>query len=213
MDTGDPPVKPPRAEGQARTRLASGAVITAAAQLFTEQGYSTTTMDAVSARSDVPVSTVYRLFGSKIGILKAWLDTSITGDDAPIAVDQRPQVARLRREHDPRRLIAGYVAVAAAINQRSNAVYRVLSQAASSDAEATSLLSTIQQQRASGQRRLTQTLRRLDALRDGLTETHAADIVHALMSPEMYTLIVLDRRWTISRYHLWLTDMLCQQLL
>ena len=75
--------------GQARTRLARAAVIDAARTLFLERGYGTTTMEAISDLADVPPATVYRLFSSKRGILKATLDLSIVGDDEAQARDAR----------------------------------------------------------------------------------------------------------------------------
>ena len=59
---------------QARTRLARRAVIDAARTLFLERGYAATTVEAVSVRADVPPATLYRLFTSKVGVLKALLD-------------------------------------------------------------------------------------------------------------------------------------------
>ena len=87
--------------GQARTRLARRAVVDAARTLFLERGYAATTIEAISEHSDVPPATVYRLFSSKLGILKALLDTSIAGDDQPLAVQERPDVASLFTEPDP----------------------------------------------------------------------------------------------------------------
>src|SRR2546425_12258932 len=84
--------------GQARTRPARRAVVDAARTLFLERGYATTTIDAISEHSDVPSATVYRLFSSKLGILKALLDTSIAGDDQPLAVHERSDVASLFTE-------------------------------------------------------------------------------------------------------------------
>src|SRR6478752_4310046 len=94
--------------GQARTRLARRAVIGAARTLFLERGYATTTIEAISEHSDVPPATVYRLFSSKLGILKALLDTSIAGDDEPLAVQERPAVAALNTETDLHTLLAGF---------------------------------------------------------------------------------------------------------
>ena len=93
------PVKPDSPSksrrGQARTRLARRAVVDAARTLFLERGYVATTIEAISEHSDVPTATVYRLFSSKLGILKALLDTSIAGDDQPRAVQERPEIAGL----------------------------------------------------------------------------------------------------------------------
>src|SRR5262245_15422610 len=114
---------------QARTRLARRAVVDAARALFLEHGYAATTIDAVSERADVPAATVYRLFSSKLGILKTLLDTSIAGDDQPVTVEERQHVAPLFAERDPDKLLAGFAAVTTAINQRTNDVYRVLESA------------------------------------------------------------------------------------
>jgi len=199
--------------GQARTRLARRAVVDAARDLFEVHGYAATTIDAISARSDVPAPTVYRLFSSKLGILKALLDTSIAGDDEPVAVADRPDVPARFAEDDPRRMLAGIAAVTSAINQRTNVVYRVLVGAAGTDPAAAQLLGSIQQQRDEGQRRIARTLARRGALRDGVRERDAADLIHALMAPDVYRLLVVDRGWSPERYEEWLAATLAQQLL
>src|ERR1700750_1846061 len=89
-------VKPRRtyegAARQARTRRTRAAVIEAARSLFVERGYAATTIEAISDRAHTPQATVYRLFSSKLGILRAVLDVSIGGDDEAVAMADRPQV-------------------------------------------------------------------------------------------------------------------------
>jgi len=198
--------------GQARTRLARRAVVESARTLFLERGYTATTIEAISEHSDVPSATVYRLFSSKLGILKAVLDTSIAGDDQPLAVQERPDVASLFSEPDPHKLLAGFAGITTAINQRTNDVYRVLVSAAGSDPAAAELLTEIRQQRDRGQGRIARSLARAHALKPGLRERDAADLIHALMSPEVYRLLVGDRGWTPERYQQWLATTLTQQL-
>jgi AcrR family transcriptional regulator len=199
--------------GQARTRLARRAVVTAARALFLERGYAATTIEAISNLSDVPTATVYRLFTSKLGILRVLLGTSIGGDDQPLAVPDRPGVAALFTEPDPAKLLAGFAAITTAINQRSNDVYRVLASAAGSDVAAAELFTEIQRQRDQGQGQIAHALARNRTLRAGLQESGAADLLHALLSPEVYWLLVIDRHWTPERYQQWLATTLTQQLL
>jgi AcrR family transcriptional regulator len=206
----DPPDKIGR--GQARTRLARRAVVDAARTLFLERGYAATTIEAISRRSDVPSATVYRLFSSKLGILKTLLDTSIAGDDRPLAVEERPDVAATFTAPDSRELLAGFAGITTAINQRTNDVYRVLVSAAGSDPAAEELLSELRQQRDRGQGRIARSIARAGALKPGLRERDAADLIHALMSPEVYRLLVGDRGWTPERYQQWLATTLTQQL-
>jgi AcrR family transcriptional regulator len=198
---------------QARTRLARAAVVDAARTLFVERGYGATTIEAISALADVPPATVYRLFSSKRGILKALIDVSIAGDDAAVPMAHRPPVRSLLADPDPRNMLAGFVGIAAQVNSRTAAIYRILVSAAASDPDAAALLDELTSQRQRGQGRIARSLARLGVLRAQLRERDAGDIIHALLSPEMYGLLVIDRGWPPERYETWLTDTLLDQLL
>jgi AcrR family transcriptional regulator len=187
-------------------------VVDAARELFAERGYQATTIDAISERADVPPATVYRLFSSKLGILKALLDVTIAGDDQPVALPARPEVAALADERDPTRLLTGFAAMTAAINVRGSDVFHILKHAADADPAAAALHADIERQRARGQGQLARALARAGALRPGLRERDAADVIHALMSPEVYRLLVVDRGWSSGRYEQWLADTLIAQL-
>jgi AcrR family transcriptional regulator len=184
--TGSSPGPP----AQARTRLARAAVIEAARSLFLERGYGATTIEAISGLADVPPATLYRLFSSKHGILKALLDISIVGDEEAVPVK-----------------------IIAQVNSRVAPLYRILESAAGSDSDAAALLDELTRQRQAGQRRIARSLALAGALRPELRERDAADVIHALMSPELYRLLVLDRHWKSERYERWLTSTLADQLL
>jgi len=205
--------RPPRDAGQARTRRARATVIAAARALFLERGYGRTTIEAISEASDTPQATVYRLFSSKLGILKAILDVSIAGDDRAVAMLDRPHVHNLLSEPDPGSQLAGFAAMVADLMARAAPVHRILADAARSDQEAAALLNELARQRHEGQRRLARSLARSGALRHPLRERDAADIIHALASPEVYGLLVLDRGWSADRYETWLRGILTDQLL
>jgi AcrR family transcriptional regulator len=198
---------------QARTRLAHRAVVDAARRLFLDRGYGATTIEAISELADVPPATVYRLFSSKLGILKALLDVSIVGDHDDVPVADRPQVRSLLADADPEHQLAGFVGVAAQINERVAPLYLILVSAAGTDRDAAGLLDDLTRQRQQGQRAIARSLARGGALRAGLKERDAADLIHALLSPEVYRLLVVDRSWKPERYAQWLTETLVQQLL
>ena len=214
MPTGGTAAPPPSApRGQARTRLARAAVVDAARSLFLERGYGATTVEAISERADVPPATVYRLFSSKHGILKALLDVSIAGDHDRVPVGERPQVRALLTDGEPADQVAGFVDVAVQINDRVAPLYRILVSAAGTDPDAAALLDQLTEQRQAGQSAIARSLARAKALRPGLKERDAADLVHALVSPELYQLLVVDRGWPTDRYRGWLTATLTDQLL
>jgi len=199
--------------GQARTRLARAAVVDAARTLFFERGYGATTIEAISALSDVPPATVYRLFSSKRGILKALLDVSIVGDNEAVPMADRPHVRSLFADPDPNQQLAGFVGVVAQVNSRTAPIYRILVSAAASDPDAAVLLDALTRERQAGQGRIARSLAQAGALRPELQERDAADVIHALMSPELYALLVVDRGWRPERYERWLTEILVDQLL
>ena len=132
---------------QARTRRTRAAVVEAARTLFLDRGYAATTIEAISDLSDTPQPTVYRLFASKLGILKAVLDVSIAGDDQAIAMADRPQVRALDSDPDPNSTLAGFAALLRELMARTAPVHRILEDAARSDQAAAALLADIARQR------------------------------------------------------------------
>ncbi len=199
--------------GQARTRLARAAVVEAARTRFLDRGYAATTIEAISDLSDVPPATVYRLFSSKLGILKALLDISISGDDEALPLEDRPHVRALLSDPDPRNQLAGFAGITSGIMSRTEPVYRILVSAAGSDPDAAALLAEQTRHRQRGQARIARSLARAGALRPKLRERDATDVIHALMSPEVYRLLTGDRGWPAARYEEWLKNILIDQLL
>jgi AcrR family transcriptional regulator len=213
--SGDVKARPSRSgtARQARTRRTQVAVIDAAHSLFLERGYAATTIGAISRESDTPQATIYRLFSSKLGILKAVLDVSVVGDDEAVAMVDRPQVRVLLSDPDPWSELTGFAALVRGVMARVAPVHRILADAARADEEAASLLREVARQRLEGQGRIARSVARSGALRRGLRERDANDIIHALASPELYGLLVLDRGWSEDRYQKWLGTILVDQLL
>jgi AcrR family transcriptional regulator len=187
--------------------------VDAARSLFVERGYGGTTIEAISEHADVPPATVYRLFSSKLGILKALLDVSIAGDDATVAVPDRPAAQAVFATEEPRAQLSGLVDITGDINARAAPLYEILAGAARADPDAAALLAEYSRQRHEGQRRVARSLARRGALRADLRPREAEDIIHALMSPEVYRLLVSERGWTPERYAEWLRNTLTEQLL
>jgi AcrR family transcriptional regulator len=199
--------------GQARTRLARAAVVQAARALFLERGYAATTIETISDLSDVPPATVYRLFSSKLGILKALLDASIAGDDEAVALQDRPHIQALLADRDPRNQLSGLAGVVRGVMSRAEPLHRILVSAAGSDPDAAALLAELMRQRQYGHAQIARSLARAGALRPDRRGRDADDIIYALTSPEVYRLLVCDRDWPPDRYEQWLKDILIDQLL
>jgi AcrR family transcriptional regulator len=198
---------------EAQARATKTKVVDAARELLAGQGYTSTTIEAIAAASDTPIATVYRLFGSKIGILTAVLEVSFVGDDHPVPLHDREGVKAAAAQTDPRTLLASFAQVARDVLGRSGRLHQVLRTAAAADPEAAALAAEIDKQRFDGQSRVARLLDQLGALADGINRRTAADVIYTLMSPDVHRLLTEERHWSADRYEQWLADALCVLLL
>ncbi|MGH9243468.1 MAG: TetR/AcrR family transcriptional regulator [Acidimicrobiales bacterium] len=189
---------------QARVRATRQRAVEAAKELFIENGYPATTIEAIADAADTPLPTLYRLFGSKRALLSAVLDISFGGDDEPIAFVDRPEVRAALCEPDPGALVDAFARICRDFMDRSSAILHVLGTAANVDVEASELLTEIRRQRHTGQSRIVAALVARGALDPTLDESEAADIVYALLSPDMYRILTVERGWSADRYESWL---------
>ena len=189
---------------QAQARATRLRVIEAAQRMFTEYGYPATTIEAIAEAADVPLPTVYRLFGAKRALLTAVLDTSLGGDDRPVAFADRPAVRAARAEPDPVKMVNAFARIVRELMERSSAIQHVLATAAQVDPEAAELLAEIRRQRYTGQSRIVAALDARGALDPGLDTAEAADIVYAMMSPDVHWILTVERGWRADRYERWI---------
>ncbi len=197
---------------QAQARATRVKVIEAAGRLFTEHGYPATTIEAIAEAAGTPLPTVYRLFGSKRALLAAVLDTAFGGDDQPIAFGDRPDVRAARAETDPVKMVNAFARIARELMERSSAIQHVLATAADVDSEAAELLAAIRQQRHTGQSRIVAALDATGALDPSLDTAEAADIVYALLSPDVHRILTVERGWSADRYERWIARSLATLL-
>jgi AcrR family transcriptional regulator len=155
---------------------------------------------------------LYRLFPSKSALLKDVVDFTAVGDDEPVALHERPEVRALGDERDPAKYLVGFANVARVLHDRVDPVRRMLQSAAAVDPEAAAMLQTLAKQRYTGQGFVARGLAERNALRDGLDEKAAHDIIYALMSPDLRNVLIRERRWSIDRYEAWLGATLCELL-
>jgi AcrR family transcriptional regulator len=191
-----------------QARATRHAILEAARSLFIEGGYGTTTLQAIADAASVSVATVYATFGNKRTVLKELVDVSIAGDDEPVAIIDRPWVAELRAEPDRARRVRLFAANGRRILDRRSAVDAVVQAAAATDPEIAELWDELRRQRREGQGRLLALVAGPAGVRANLSETEAADILYAVLSPEVYRTLVGERGWTPERFEAWTVEMI-----
>src|SRR3984957_7477855 len=111
---------------EAVARATRAEVANGARELFLVRGYSATTIEAIADASEVPLGTVYRLFGSKRGILLSVLDVAFGGDDEPVSYRDRPATQAALAEPDPHRLIEAFSPLSRELLERSAPILHLL---------------------------------------------------------------------------------------
>src|SRR5262245_16544747 len=73
-----------------RARQTREAVLAAAARLFTTRGWAATGMRDIAREAGTATETLYSHFPSKTALLQAVIDVAVVGDEAPVALAERP---------------------------------------------------------------------------------------------------------------------------
>ncbi|MDQ6741607.1 MAG: TetR/AcrR family transcriptional regulator [Candidatus Dormibacteraeota bacterium] len=198
---------------QAQARTTRKAVIGAAARLFAERGYVTTSIDDIAAAAGVSRATVFSSVGGKAVLLKTAFDVAIVGDDEPVALPDRPRSKAIREEPDQRRYLALYAGLVTEMWVRLGGIYEAVRGAASADPEARGLWETHQAQRRVGAANVVGDLQRKGSLREGLEVEAAADIVWVLNDPGLYHQLVDRQGWAPETFARWLAEAMQRLLL
>jgi AcrR family transcriptional regulator len=188
-------------------------IVAAAAELFVENGYGATTIDAVADAAGVSRKTVFTSIGGKLDLLNLALDWAVAGDDQAVALSDRAAIRQLIDHDDPRAILAGFAALFVEIGARVGPLYSALEVAAGMDPAARELVEESQRRRLDDARKVVRRLRDMGALTTDITHQEAVDVAWLAMDPALYDRLVLTRRWTSKRFEKWLADGLCRQLL
>jgi AcrR family transcriptional regulator len=195
------PYDSPRRREQAQaTRRA---IIDAAYRGFVDRGYAGASIEAIAAAANVSPESVYATFRNKRSLLAAVIDVAIAGDDAPVRIQDRDWVRRLREEPDRGRRLAMLAAGGREILERRTRIDEVASAAASADPEIAALVASNEAERLAGQRALLEMVAGPAGLRPGLTFDEAADVLFAIGSPSTFRLLVFVRGWSADRFEAW----------
>lgn len=191
----DSPIRARRAQ---ETR---DAVMAAAAELFTTRGWAATGMRDVAKAAGVATETVYSHFSSKRVLLQSVIDVAVGGDPQPVAVAQRDEFTALGRGPRAERL-ARAAALIRAINERTAPYAQVIREAAPGDPAIAEVLdATRARQRQDVEAGL--------ALLVGRAPTAVeTDELWALLSPELYLLLVHTTGWAPDAYEAWMATLL-----
>jgi AcrR family transcriptional regulator len=199
-----------RAAAAAETRARIRA---AAADLFVQQGYAATTLRQVAAAAGVGERTLYDAFPTKAALFAHTLGVATVGDEQPVPVADRPEIAAVLKQADPQAAIGQLLTYSTALLERAGDLIMVSIEAAGADPD---MRAAADAGAAASHRlylTLAESLHAHHALHTDLTPAAAADILYALCSPQTHQLLRRHRRWSAEQYRTWLQAAIIRELI
>ncbi len=179
----------------------------AACHVFSQRGYSKTTMEAIAREAGVAVQTLYFTFHTKSELLQAAYEYAVLGpEEIPPhlsewwrAAEAEPDVAKAV-EH----IVDGTVAL---LERAARLVWAV-----HGDEEARQAYELNETMRIDGNAKIISFLIRKHRLRRGVSQRRARDILLTLLGPHVFVLLTTELRWTTAEYAGWVKGALLREL-
>jgi AcrR family transcriptional regulator len=170
-------------------------------------------MQAIATEAGVALKTVYVVFETKGGLLRALWHLLLRGDEEDAPITERPWYREVLAEPEPERQLRLGAHNSRLVKERAATLMGVIRSAAAADADIEGLWARIESDFYVNQRAIVEVLDAKGALRDGLDVARAADIMWTLNHPDLWHLLVGQRGWTPEAWEQWFADTVCDQLL
>lgn len=196
--------------GQRPTLRAERATVTrrriaeAARVLFSQHGYGATTLAAIAVEAGVAVQTVYAVYGSKAGILRALRVEVVRQPEADALFEGAIQATSPEQKLE---LFAGSIRMRW---EYGHDIVEIHEDAAATDPTLRVEVETVLAMRRSGIGRLARSLE--GDLAAGVGVPRATAILDALTLPAVYRELIGVQGWTPDEFEAWLTATLKEQL-
>lgn len=191
---------------QAAAEQAQHRLLEVARQSFLQSGIDAVTIAEIAEKAQVSVSSVYALFKSKAGILRALMSRAIFN------ADYERVSARLREVTDPREALRLTATVARSIYEGEEKELALLRGAASFSPGLKKLEAEFEDRRYELQSARLELLFELKQERPGISFTQARDVMWMFTSRDCYRMLVIEKQWSPDEYERWLAALLVREL-
>lgn len=182
---------------ETRERILSGAKT-----LFARKGIDRVTIEEIGEKAGVAASTVYAVFKSKEGLLRALIQKAMFGTRTQSAQAVLSSVA------DPVRMIELTGQIARAIYEGESAELGLLRGASGFSPSLRKLEQELDNMRYDMQEDRLRRLFRERKAKKGLAFEDARRLMWMYTSRDIYRMLVLEGGWSPDRYQAWLSDVL-----
>jgi AcrR family transcriptional regulator len=208
-----------REAGEVTRRESRRRVLAAARLEFAERGYAAATVTRIAERAGVSLQTLYSSWGSKRALLRAMMETAVTGEAEPTGqLDAGVAPPSLLAElgdvdiSDPQRLVAGLARLFRRLAERSAIGWRTYRDAAAVDPEVAADWQHLMEIRHINIAAVVAGIPK-EFLRDGLSTEAAGDTAWVIASPDSYEMLVRQSGYDLDKYEEWVRTTLSAALL
>lgn len=206
MTQPSPRAAPPTSAARGdQVRATRQRILRTARESILRRGYYDTTIKAIAQGAGVSPQTVYNTIGGKAAVLKAVYDVALAGDDDPVPVGGRAAFEEIIAAPDARTALARYARLGRTMLDRAGPIISaVVVEGPGRDRDLHAFLAAIERERRAGTAGMAHHIATRFGLREGLTETEAADVLWALTAPELADRLLRRCGWSADRYERWL---------
>jgi AcrR family transcriptional regulator len=195
-----------REAGEVTRRETRRRLLAAARAEFAERGYVAATVTRIAERAGVSLQTLYSAWGSKRALVRAVMETAVTGVDEPDRLLEAGQVpapfAADAADGDPRSVVGRLAHQFRLLAERAAVGWRNYRDAAAVDPDVASDWQQLMDIRRANIAALVAGLPP-GSLRAGLTPAAAADTIWVIASPDSHDMLVRRGGYSYDEYEHW----------
>jgi AcrR family transcriptional regulator len=182
-------------------------ILAAARELFANNGYAATTVEAIAEIAEVSPKTLGAVFGSKRAILAELINPKAFSTQVQQLLDE------LRATPEPSERLSFVAQITRHVYEPLVLELELVRTAGAVAPELAVLARQIEARRRQNQARLIAYLHEHGMMRPGLSFEEATDVLWVLTSYDVYRMLVVEQHWEPERYETWLAQFLIHNLL
>lgn len=182
-------------------------ILGVAKNLFESEGFEHVTIEKIAQAAGVSIPTIYSLFQSKRGILRALMDEAFPRDQFDVLVEKSIQ------EKSPIMRLHFSAKIARQMYDAEKTQMDIFRGAAVLAPEFKELEKEREMRRYDRQQVTIKAMAEEQSLATGLSVKKGRDILWAFTGRDLYRMLVIEQGWTSDEYEKWLAQMLATSLI
>lgn len=177
-------------------------ILNSAKKLFESEGFEYVTIEKIAQGANVSIPTIYSLFQSKLGVLRALMDDALPQNQFEALVEESII------EKSPKKRLGISAKIARQMYDAERVQMGIFRGVAVLAPELRELEKEREMRRYNRQEVTIKAMVKENSLIKELNATKARDILWALTGRDMYRMFVIEQGWTSDEYEEWLTQLL-----